>query len=269
MQPENLKSGDNDELEALFDSIASEAAVKQPAALSADGEAGALAAHAPSLDIEPERVFQPGDEAVDPNDEGYDVFQRIGGLTRDLHDALRQLGYDKTVEGAVGALPDARARLAYIANLTGQAAEKVLAAVEVAQSVQDRMYARAKLLDDAFNRMFAHEMDVNEFKQSVMETHTFLRDTMKDTMDTNEQLTQIMLAQDFHDLTGQVVNRIATMAQNLEEQLVKLLLAATPKEKRQVVDDMWLSGPAIQTEGRTDICVDQNQVDDLLESLGF
>jgi len=92
---------------------------------------------------------------------------------------------------------------------------------------------------------------------------------MKDSMETNQQLTQIMLAQDFHDLTGQVVNRIATMAQNLEEQLVKLLLAATPKDKRQVVDDMWLSGPAIQTEGRTDICVDQNQVDDLLESLGF
>jgi len=267
MQPENLKSGDNDELEALFDSIAAEAVAKPPVAAAEDPAASA--ALPVDLNVEPERVFQPGDEAVDPNDEAHDVFHRIGGLTRDLHDALRQLGYDKTVEGAVGALPDARARLAYIANLTGQAAEKVLAAVEVAQGVQDRMYARSKLLDDAFNKLFAHEMDVGEFRQHVMETHTFLKDTMKDTMDTNEQLTQIMLAQDFHDLTGQVVNRIASMAQNLEEQLVKLLLAATPKDKRQVVDDMWLSGPAIQTEGRTDICVDQNQVDDLLESLGF
>jgi len=238
MQPENLKSGDNDELEALFDSIASEAAVKipEPAAQESD----APAALSGELDIEPERVFQPGDDAIDTTDEAHDVFHRIGGLTRDLHDALRQLGYDKTVEGAVGALPDARARLAYIANLTGQAAEKVLAAVEVAQGLQDRMYARSKLLDDAFNKLFAHEMDVAEFRQHVMETHGFLRDTMKDTMDTNEQLTQIMLAQDFHDLTGQVVNRIASMAQNLEDQLVKLLLAATPKDKREV-DDLLAS----------------------------
>ncbi len=265
MQPENLKSGDNDELEALFDSIASEAAVKAPASDMPES----LSAASGDMAIESERVFQPGDEAIDTTDEAHDVFHRIGGLTRNLHDALRELGYDKTVEGAVGALPDARARLAYIANLTGQAAEKVLAAVEVAQGVQDRMYARAKVLDDAFNKLFAHEMDVTEFRSHVMETHTFLRDSMKDAMETNQQLTQIMLAQDFHDLTGQVVNRIATMAQNLEEQLVTLLLAATPKDKRQVVDDMWLSGPAIQTEGRTDICVDQNQVDDLLESLGF
>jgi len=268
MQPENLKSGDSDELEALFDSIAAETAVK-PAASVQSSEAPPMEHPLAGINIEAERVFAPGDEPVDPNEKGYDVFQRIGGLTRDLHDALRELGYDKTVEGAVDALPDARARLAYIANLTGQAAEKVLAAVEVAQSHQDTMYAREKLLDDHFNKLFAHEMSVTEFKQHVMETHTFLKDVMTDTMGTNQQLTQIMLAQDFHDLTGQVINRIATMAQNLENQLVKLLLAATPKDKREVVDNMWLSGPAIQTEGRTDICVDQNQVDDLLESLGF
>jgi chemotaxis protein CheZ len=261
MQPENLKSGDTDDLEALFDSIAAESAVKNESASAAPAMAG--------VDIEPERVFQPGDEPIDPNDEGFDVFQRIGGLTRSLHDALRELGYDKTVEGAVGSLPDARARLAYIANLTGQAAEKVIASVEVAQGFQDRIYARAKLLDTEFDRLFSQDMDVNEFREHVLSTHVFLKDLQKDSMQTNQQLTEIMLAQDFHDLTGQVVNRIASMAQNLEEQLVKLLLAATPKEKRPVVDDMWLSGPAVQTEGRTDICVDQNQVDDLLESLGF
>ncbi|MCE2680915.1 MAG: protein phosphatase CheZ [Burkholderiales bacterium] len=253
MQPENLKSGDSEDLEALFDSIAAESAQKP--AISA------------KIEIEPEKIFQPGDEAID--DEDHDVFHRIGGLTRSLHDALRELGYDKAVEGAVDSLPDARARLAYIANLTGQAAEKVLAAVEVSQNLQDQIYARAKSLDMEFDRLFAQEMDVSEFRSHVLTTHQFLKDLQKDSMQTNSQLTEIMLAQDFHDLTGQVVNRIATMAQNLEDQLVKLLLAATPKERRPAVDEMWLSGPAVSTEGRTDICVDQNQVDDLLESLGF
>ncbi len=56
-------------------------------------------------------------------EDDYDVFHRIGTLTRQLHDALRELGYDTQLQGAVGTLPDARSRLDYIARLTDRQPE--------------------------------------------------------------------------------------------------------------------------------------------------
>jgi chemotaxis protein CheZ len=115
MNPDNLKSGDNDDLEALFDEIAEQRVWDE-----APAEPAAVASAKP--------VESTSEET--PGEEPHDVFRRVGSLTRKLHDALRELGYDKSVENAVNALPDARARLNYIADLTGKAAEKVLAAVE-------------------------------------------------------------------------------------------------------------------------------------------
>jgi chemotaxis protein CheZ len=82
-------------------------------------------------------------------------------------------------------------------------------------------------------------------------------------------ITEIMLAQDFHDLTGQVIRKIVAVAASLEEQLVALLLEATPPEKRQLVESNGLSGPVVDANGRNDVVTNQAQVDDLLESLGF
>ena len=274
MQPTELKSGDSDDLEALFDQISSE---------RKDSVEPAAASSAPDLDFDVDtpasaevkahdktaEILAPGDNPVDTDPDSYDVFQRLGGLTRTLHDALRELGYDKSVGNAVDQLPDARARLNYIANLTGQAAEKVLSTVEQTQKIQDNILQKASDLDQAWDKMFSQEMSLDDFKTYALQTHQFFKTVRDSTQQTNSYLTEIMLAQDFHDLTGQVVNRIATMAQTLEEQLVRLLLDATPAERRPQVNDMWLSGPAIDTSGRTDVCGDQTQVDDLLESLGF
>jgi chemotaxis protein CheZ len=264
MSPENLKSGDTDDLEALFDEIAEQKvwecdsstpteqapAAKQPKAEEAQGEAVPI-----------------GDESDE--DDPRDVFQRVGMLTRRLHDALHELGYDTSVESAVNDLPDARARLTYIASLTGQAAEKVLAAVETTQNINDTIAARAAKLDAQWDRLYNNEMSLAEFKQHAQENRDFIRDLTGQSGVIGSTLTDIMMAQDFHDLTGQVVNKIAAMAQNLEEQLVQLLLDTTPKDQRKQVENTWLNGPVINAEGRTDVCTNQSQVDDLLESLGF
>lgn len=278
MNPENLKSSDSDDLEALFDEIAGQkvwesgkdASTKQePVSEPVQAEETAASAEATQAQAEPVAKSQSGGSSGARTEDPRDVFQRVGLLTRKLHDALRELGYDKSVESAVSGLPDARARLAYIANLTGEAANKVLASVEKCQNINDQITEKAQKIDDNWDRLFNNEMSLEEFKAHAKETHEFIKSVRNHSGVFGSEFTEIMMAQDFHDLTGQVVNRIATMAQNLEEQLVQLLLDTTPAEQRKQVEDQWLTGPAMNAEGRTDICSDQSQVDDLLESLGF
>ncbi|WP_370264491.1 protein phosphatase CheZ [Limnobacter sp.] len=266
MSPDNLKSGDNDELEALFDEIAEQRVwdAHAPAAQPVVQQAEPM----PAEQQEPAQATTlSSDDAI--TEDPHDVFRRVGVLTRKLHDALRELGYDKNVEDAVSALPDARARLNYIADLTGKAAEKVLSTVESSQKLNDEIAARAQALDAQWDRLYNNEMSLEEFKAHAQANRDFVKQIGQSSGQLGSNLTDIMMAQDFHDLTGQVVNRIANVAQNLEEQLVQLLLDTTPADQRKQVEETWLSGPAINAEGRSDVCANQGQVDDLLESLGF
>ena len=207
---------------------------------------------------------------------GDDMYQRIGALTRTLHDALRELGYDKSLQDAREHLPDARDRLTYIARVTGEAAEKVLNAVDRARTVQDAITERAGTLRSRWQAVAAYTD--NDFERAtpagrdlVEQTCSFFGDVGGQADATNSILTDIMMAQDFHDLTGQVIRKVVALAQTLEEQLVKLLIEASPAEARQRAAEpvAALEGPVVNTEGRSDVVTDQAGVDDLLASLGF
>ena len=78
-----------------------------------------------------------------------------------------------------------------------------------------------------------------------------------------------MMAQDFQDLTGQVIKKVVELAQRMEQQLLSVLLESMPAEVRVEAPEGLLNGPVINAEGRTDVVTSQTQVDDLLESLGF
>jgi chemotaxis protein CheZ len=238
---------DND-MEALFERVAGERA-SAPATVKAAQAAPAA---------------QPAGAEGDP----FDVFQRVGSITRKLHDALRELGYDQTIDQAVNSLPDTRARLTYIATLTGKAAERTLNAVEQGKAVQEAVRADAARLSADWERLYARQVDVEEFRALGRETRTFLGGLPERTAQIDAQLLEIMMAQDFHDLTGQTVQRIAKIVQFLEEQLVKLLIDSTPPDKRSQLKDEFLNGPVIDAT-RSDVVADQGQVDNLLESLGF
>jgi chemotaxis protein CheZ len=97
----------------------------------------------------------------------------------------------------------------------------------------------------------------------------FVGDVEAATERIDRHLTDIMMAQDFHDLTGQVVAKVVALASDLEDSLVKLLLQAAPPETVQKVEAMVLSGPVVDPKGRTDVVQNQGEVDDLLASLGF
>lgn len=88
---------------------------------------------------------------------------------------------------------------------------------------------------------------------------------------TDIMLTEILMAQSFHDLSSQVISKVVDLAQKLETELVKLLIEVTPKDKRESLEDSWLNGPVVSDRQKTggEVVSSQAQVDDLLESLGF
>jgi chemotaxis protein CheZ len=201
------------------------------------------------------------------------IHHRIGQLTRTLHDALRELGYDRELMQARDHLPDARDRLAYIARVTGEAAEKVLNAVDRARTVQQELSEQAGSLR---NRWQAVTRSVTDEKartpageQLIDETCEFFSGIGGQADRTNAILTDIMMAQDFHDLTGQVIHRVVQLAQSLEEQLLRLLIETTPPGQRPRREACHLEGPVVSAKVRDDVVADQQGVDDLLASLGF
>jgi chemotaxis protein CheZ len=233
-------TADSDDLESLFDSIVA-----------------ANAAPAPS------------DAEVASNDNGADeVITRVGKLTRTLHEGLRALGYDKMLESSAAAIPDARDRLSYVATMTEQAAQRALNASEAAKPIQEALAVNAGALTTRWDKLFAADPGVDEFKALVGATRDYLRDVPERTRATNAQLTEIMLAQDFQDLTGQVIKKITDVGHTLESQLLNLLVENAPPEKVQMAGEM-LNGPVVNGHGRADVVTSQQQVDDLLESLGF
>lgn len=241
--------GDSDDLQALFDSVAAETSAAQPVA-EASVESPALAAE-----------DWPKQEAV---------FNRIGHMARTLHDTLGELGYDKLLEKTVTALPDAKDRLAYVANLTEQAACRVLNATDIASPLVDEIESGASALGERWDKAFANQLGVAEFKQLAEETRAYLKEQLPTkTRATHAQLTEIMMAQDFQDLTGQVIKKVVALAQELESGLLGALIDILPETKRTEEVTSLMNGPVVNAEGRTDVVVNQEQVDDLLDSLGF
>ncbi|WP_036168473.1 protein phosphatase CheZ [Massilia sp. 9096] len=201
-----------------------------------------------------------------------EVLGRIGHMTRALHENLRGLGLDKLIEKAASDIPDARDRLDYVARLSEDAAKRVLDATDAANPLQDGIEASAGELSQAWRALLADGggQPLPEAWRALAErTIAGLEDSGKAAVATKGQLMDIMMAQDFQDLTGQVIKRITGIAQNLEKQLVQMLVDFAPEQIRRELDNGLLNGPQINPEGKSDVVADQGQVDDLLDSLGF
>lgn len=202
-----------------------------------------------------------------PNDE---MLNRIGHVTRLLHDSLRGLGLDKILEQVAQDIPDARDRLAYVARMTEQAAERVLNATDAATPLQTELAAEASKLEMQWKETLEIPSLKTEYNQIADETLNFLALTSKNTTETKALLMDIMMAQDFQDLTGQVIKKITGLAQDLEKQLVQVLIDFSPTATKKEVDTntMLMNGPQIDPSA-VDVVASQEQVDDLLDSLGF
>lgn len=214
-----------------------------------------------------------------------DVHNKLGLLTRQLHDSLRELGYADRLQGSVNALPDAQSRLTYIARLTGEAAEKVLGIVDTAKDEHSQIVEQTQKMREAL----VADPVAAVAKGHVM-NHLEAMDAANARLDS--RLTEIMMAQDFHDLTGQVIAKVVKLTSSLEEQLVELLLqtapvhsapaaaavlatvpevapAAAPAAEFTADGHPALQGPVVDPDNTPNVVTSQSEVDDLLASLGF
>ncbi|MFL9923715.1 protein phosphatase CheZ [Herbaspirillum lusitanum] len=192
---------------------------------------------------------------------------RIGHMTRNLHDSLRGLGFDRLLEKAASDMPDARDRLEYVARMTEQAAQRVLNATEQASPLQDKIADGASELTEQWTAVEQKPFAEADYRALAGKTLAYLATARENSSVTKQQLMDIMMAQDFQDLTGQVIKRVTELAHDLESQLVQLLVDYSPTETKRE-DTGLLNGPQIDPTGK-DVIANQGQVDDLLESLGF
>jgi len=209
---------------------------------------------------------QPGE--TQPGAQGEELVQRIGQLTRMLRENMRELGLDKEIERAAEAIPDARDRLSYVATMTEQAAERALNAIDRAQPLQDAIGRGAEELDKRWAEWFAEPKELDEARDLVKQTRAYLADVPDKTQATHKELLDIMMAQDFQDLTGQVIMKMLGVIGAIETELVQVLIDNVPQERREETRSL-LNGPTIKPEGKADVVTNQDQVDDLLASLGF
>ena len=200
----------------------------------------------------------------------HDIISRIGSLTRMLRDSLRELGLDKAIADAAEAIPDARDRLDYVVQMTAQAADRALNCVEAAQPHQDKMEAGATQLKGRWDAWFENPIELGDARELVTDTREFLTAVPEHTAFTNKQLLEIMMAQDFQDLTGQVIKRMMDVIQEIERQLLMVLLENIPEQgaRQKRENDSLLNGPQVDTS-KAGVVASQDQVDDLLDSLGF
>ena len=214
--------------------------------------------------------------------ESTDLYHQIGHLTRQLHDTLGQLGVMPRLQAAADGLPDARSRLNYVAQKTADAAHRVLNAVDAAKEEQQTLGRQSRELAQALQSGGA------VVPASAMLAFVQAYEASAQRLDAH--LTDIMLAQDFHDLTGQVVRKVVDVANALEDNLVALLVQAAPGGTTEpagapsavvsaVASDgagqalnppvADLQGPVVEGTRQGEVVTSQSEVDDLLSSLGF
>lgn len=194
------------------------------------------------------------------------VFSRLGLIVRDLHDALCELGADEALADAVCELPSARERLIHIGELTERAANTVLNKVEHVQPIQEALATQASDLQQQWQAMSGDAQVPAQMQPLMAQTLSYLAQARADHDTTHAALSEIMLSQDFQDLTGQLIKKVVTVLERTENDLLKLLIdAAPPGALTRINKEELLAGPG----AAGGIALKQDDVDDLLADLGF
>ncbi|WP_353155525.1 protein phosphatase CheZ [Herminiimonas fonticola] len=253
-------SGDVDDFDALFEEISAQRAETVATAAPAATASPAPTAAAPTAEPIEDLSEKP-------------MFERLGGIVRLLHDSLRELGYDRSLSDVASEITDAQGRLEYVATLTEQAANKVLNAIDIGMPEQDSLSKTAKEMDTRWAQLFDGKLSVDEFKKLATDSRQFSNKVAEVTEAEKARLLEIMMAQDFQDITGQLIKKIVTITHKAESELAQLLrdnapaeIKAARAEAKPAADApvQLMNGPSAPA-----IAMVQDDVDGLLADLGF
>ncbi|TMO80873.1 protein phosphatase [Pseudoalteromonas sp. S3776] len=212
------------------------------------------------------------------------LFAEVGKLTRQLHEALKSFELDtRLTDLTTDAIPDAKKRLNYVMEMTENAANKTMDAVEASLPIAQQLADEIAHIKPTWDRLMNREIELGEFKTLCHSIDKFMNSSHHKTDELQTLMTNVLMAQDFQDLTGQVIRRVIELVREVEESLIHLLTAfaaqddSTVESKEQQETEELVAaqtlagpeGPIIDKESRSDVVSDQDEVDDLLSSLGF
>ncbi len=201
------------------------------------------------------------------------LFQELGKLTRDIHESINSFGSDERMVALTqDEIPDAKERLNFIVTKTDEAAHRTMNDVEQAMEIVDAFNHKGKHILQGWNKFRTSEMSKSEFLSLSDELDQFLSSINDESDKVKAKMTDIMMAQDYQDLTGQMIKQVINMVQEVEEKLVRLVAisgASMTESKVKNEDGSMAHGPQLPTADKAEVATNQDEVDDLLASLGF
>ena len=257
-----------DDLEALFEEVAAQrtdtvaSADSSPAAAASVAEAVAQ----PSL---AEAVPEADNASQLEDQSGKPMYERLGGIVRMLHDSLRELGYDRSLSNVANQINDAQGRLEHVAALTEQAANKVLNTVDTCMPAQEVLGKDAKDMEDRWSSLFEGKLSIEEFKKLAGDSKQFATKVLEASDAEKARLLDIMMAQDFQDITGQLIKKIVTITNQVERELAQLLRDNAPPEVKAAMAAENKPTELMQGPAAPGTAMAQDDVDSLLADLGF
>lgn len=208
-----------------------------------------------------------------------ELFAEVGKLTRQLHDSLKNFQIDPSLSNILQEdIPDAKKRLNHVIDMTEQAANRTMDAVESCLPIADQISAQLNQLMPQWQKLMSRDLELGDFKTLCHGIDSFLQQTVSESTRLNTLLTDVLMAQDYQDLTGQILRRVIELVREVEESLIGLLTAfgnANPQvleqkpAKSKPKTAVTAEGPIIDAAERSDVVTGQDDVDDLLSSLGF
>ena len=200
-----------------------------------------------------------------------EAYARLGIITREMHEALTILGNNQ-LHAIVREIPDARERLSYVGKMTEDAANKVLNLVDSAKPDCDDYSKRSIDLGMSLNNLAASDtLDIDQARGLLVQCRKHSEGVAKFAVNQGNVLSEIMMAQDFQDLSGQIIKKVIDIITRTELQLVQLLMDSSPENIQTKADNVVASGETKDLRGpqAPEDALKQDDVDDLLSSLGF
>ena len=203
------------------------------------------------------------------------LFDKVGQLTRQLHNSLQDFRLDPRIPDlATHEIPDARERLSYVIDMTDKAANRTMDAVEASLPIADRLNDNIQLVMPNWNALMSRDLELGQFKALCHQLNDFIKASETDADKLRQLLTEILMAQDFQDLTGQMIRKVINLVQEVETKLIEMLTmfgeGVSDNSARSLpVSGIEAEGPIMNPQTRSDVVNGQDDVDDLLSSLGF
>jgi chemotaxis protein CheZ len=213
----------------------------------------------------------------DFNNGDKELFNEVGHLTRQLYDSLNNFNLDsKIIDMTAQGIPSARERLNYVIESTENAANTTMDKVEECNLLTEKLIDESDTLIAEWDKLYRRELDVSEFKNLCGRIGDNLNKNKTMSLDLKNSLSDVLMAQGYQDLTSQVIRQVIELVQDVEDNMINIIKVFgdieefdQAKGSMKKTDSLKAEGPIVDADKRDDVVSNQDEVDDLLSSLGF